>query len=126
MKRRAIGITVLVFLAVVNLPVVNTEILKRVDGDHFRYSNANGSFTYIQYMDILQPWVSEWTVKRFISDQHPSDEYKELFRIYRINPLCFWRWRYYWIVSRNFKYRSWDEIVPNRVPRVPGNMWQKF
>ncbi|WP_164111664.1 MULTISPECIES: hypothetical protein [Sphingobacterium] len=85
MKKRAIVITVFVFLVVVNLPVINTEILRKVDSNHFRYSNADASFTYVQYLDILQPWISEWTVKGFISDQHPSEENKELFRIYRIN-----------------------------------------
>ena len=126
MKKRAIVIIVFVFLIVVNLPVINTEILKRVDGEHFRYSNANGSLTTVEHIDILQPWMSEWTVGRFARERHPSDENKEMFRIYRINPLCFWRWRYYWVVGRKFKYRSWDEIEPNRVPRIPDNMWQQF
>jgi len=25
-------------------------------------------------------------------------------------------WRYYWVVGREFKYRSWDDIKPNRTP----------
>ncbi|MDR2282947.1 MAG: hypothetical protein LBE37_07060 [Sphingobacterium sp.] len=126
MKKRAVFITIFVFFIVVNLPVINTEILKRVDGDHFRYSNADASFTYIQFLDVLQPWISDWTVARFARERHPSEENKQVFRIYRINPLCFWRWRYYWVVSRNFEYRSWKQIEPQRTPRIPDNMWQQF
>lgn len=126
MKKRELVITVFAFLVVVNLPIINTEILKRVDGDHFRYSNANASFTYVQYLDILQPWISEWTVWGFIESQKPTMVNMEVFRLYKINPLCFWHWRYYWVVGRKFEYRSWDEIEPNRAPRMPDNMWQQF
>ncbi len=99
MKKRTIIITVIVTFIIVNLPIVNTEILKRVDGDHLRYSNANGSFTYIQYFDMLQPWISDWTAERFALERYPSEENKEVFRIHKINPLCFWRWRYYWVIT---------------------------
>lgn len=126
MKKRTIIIVSFIILIVVNLPVVNTEILNRIDRDHFRYSNADASFTDIEYFDPLQPWINEWTLERFVRENSPSENNKKVFRIYRINPLCFWRWRYYYVVSWKFEYRSWDEIEPNRAPKIPDNMWQQF
>lgn len=126
MKKKTVIVIIFTTLIVVNLPIINTEIFKRVDGDHFRYSNADASFTDIEVFDILRPWMNEWVVKGFVEDRRPTIQNKEVFRLYKINILCFWRWRYYYAVSKKFKYRSWQQIEPNRVPRVPNNIWQDF
>lgn len=126
MKKKKIILAIIIILLVVNLPVINTEILRKVDAGHFRYSNNDASFTSIQYLDIFSPWIDEWTVWSFISSTRPAARNMEVFRLYKINPLCFWRWRYYILVSRKFRYKSWKEIEPNRVPFVPDNKWQHF
>ncbi|AZB25157.1 MULTISPECIES: hypothetical protein [Bacteroidota] len=126
MKRKLIKGIVLFVLVIPNTPIIGTEILKSIDGDHFRYSNANAAFTGIEYIDIFAPWMSKWTTYGFIYDTRPEMTNMEIFRLYRINPLCFWRWRYYLTVSRHFAYRDWEKIEPNRVPFEPSNRWQDF
>ncbi|MEE6126017.1 hypothetical protein V2E39_01310 [Chryseobacterium arthrosphaerae] len=126
MKRKFITGIILSVLVIPNTPVIGTEILKAIDGDHFRYANANASFTSIQYIDTYTPWMSKWVTYGFIYDTKPEMVNMEIFRLYRINPLCFWRWRYYLTVSKNFEYRDWEKIKPNRVPFKPLNRWQDF
>ncbi|AYZ36179.1 hypothetical protein EGY07_11600 [Chryseobacterium indologenes] len=126
MKRKFIIGIVLSVLVIPNTPIIGTEIVKAIDGDHFRYANANAAFTSIDYMEVYQPWISKWTTFGFIHDTKPEMVNMEIFRLYRINPLCFWRWRYYLTVSKNFEYRDWEKIKPNRVPFKPLNKWQDF
>ncbi|WP_312716905.1 hypothetical protein [Sphingobacterium multivorum] len=126
MKRKFITGIILSVLVIPNTPVIGTEILKAIDGDHFRYANANASFTSIQYIDTYTPWMSKWVTYGFIYDTKPEMVNMEIFRLYRINPLCFWRWRYYLTVSKNFEYRDWEKIKPNRVPFKQLNRWQDF
>ncbi|GHE45569.1 hypothetical protein GCM10017764_31010 [Sphingobacterium griseoflavum] len=97
-----------------------------IDKDHFRYANADASFTDIEHFDWMRPWMNEWVVRGFMESQRPTQQHMEVFRLYKINPLCFWRWRYYILVSGKFKYKSWQEIEPNRVPFVDNNKWQDF
>lgn len=126
MKRKFITGTVLLVLVIPNMPIIGTEIMKTIDGDHFRYANANASFTGIEYMDVFHPWMSKWVTYGFIEATRPQMANMEIFRLYRINPFCFWRWRYYLTVSKNFEYRDWEKIKPNRVPFRPFNKWQTF
>ncbi len=126
MKRKFFIGIVLFVLVIPNTPIIGTEILKAIDGDRFRYSNANAAFTYTEYIDIYQPWMNKWTTYGFIEDTRPEMTNMEIFRLYRINPLCFWRWRYYLTVSIHFEYRDWEKIKQNRVPFLPSNRWQKF
>jgi len=124
--KKIIFIMLSTMLLITNTPIIGTEILKAIDGDHFRYSNANAAFTSIQYIDIYAPWMNKWTTYGFIEDTRPQMANMEVFRLYRISPLCFWRWRYYLTVSRHFTYRDWEKIKPNRVPFKPSNRWQDF
>lgn len=126
MKKKWILITALIIVIITNLPIIGTEIMGKIDRNHFRYSNADASFTDIEHFDWMRPWMNEWVVWGFIEAQRPEARNMEVFRLYKINPLCFWRWRYYILVSRKFKYKSWKEIEPNRAPLVPDNMWQDF
>lgn len=81
MDRKKITIIVIVSMLIIsNLPIINTEILGRIDGAHFRYANGDASFTYIERMDMMIPWVSEWTVRKFIAAKRPSIENMEVYR----------------------------------------------
>jgi len=125
MKRKLIITSIVI--AVPNIPVIGTDlILKKIDGDHFRYANNNASFTSVEYIDSFSPWMDKWVMWFFIEDQRPTSQNMEVFRLYKINPLCFWRWRYYIGISRHFGYKSWKDIKPNRVPYDPENHWQDF
>lgn len=127
MKKKII-IWSIVVIIVSNLPYVNKEVLNLVDSGRFRYSNADASFTRIDAFYVIKPGLvdKEFDEKLLETYLNPTDENKEIFRLYRINPLCFWRWRYYLLTSRHFKYKSWKEIEPNRAPKDPDNLFQWF
>lgn len=93
---------------------------------HFKYSNSNASFTYLESLSFKNGFLTDWSINRFIEEMQPSIENQEVYRLYKINPLCFWRWHYYIFISRHYKYKSWEEIEPNRVPYDSVNMWQDF
>lgn len=126
MKRKGWLIFVSIVIIIPNLPVIGTGIMDKIDSDHFRYSNNDASFTQVEDFDIKRPWMNEWVVWGFIERTRPEARNMEVFRLYKINPLCFWRWRYYILVSRKFRYKNWERIERDRVPFIPNNMWQDF
>jgi len=109
-----------------NLPFVNSYLLHRFDGDLFKYSNANASFTLHEIFDFKFSPISQRLIDRYITEFHPDKKNQQVYRLYRINPLCLWRWSHYLITSRDYEYRSWKEIEPNRVPYHPENRYQDF
>lgn len=128
MKLRVITIAIFSLFIFTNLPIINKIILREIDGNrHFRYSNADGSFTIIQDFGFKDGLIqADWVMGRFIRENKPSPGNRVLYRLYKINPLCFWRWSFYIFSSRKFPYRSWEDIEPNRMPYKPNNMWQDF
>ncbi|MFD1164496.1 hypothetical protein ACFQ2C_02645 [Sphingobacterium daejeonense] len=124
MKWKFILVTIVI---IVNLPIVNKNVLLMMDGNNpFKYSNSNASFTQQESFAFKDPYLTYWSINRFIEETHPSNENKQVYRLYKINPVCFWRWSYYISISRNYKYKSWNEIEKNRVPYNQENMWQDF
>ena len=127
MKRKLIKWSILFIHALPNLPVVGTIILAEIDQGYFRYANADGSYTGIEHIDIFSPWKDKTLSYYFSEATRPKAANMEIYRLYKINPLCFWRWRYYLTVSRHFNYRNWDEIKKNRtIPPSVNTRWQKF
>ena len=110
-KKIIISILILIF---VNLPYVSDFLLNTIDINHFRYSNANGSFimreTFSLKSGIYDRKSMEWMNK--------SLKHKEVYRLYIINPLCFWRWRYYLNYSIQFRYKNWEDIEAIREPYI--------
>lgn len=119
-----IAFTIIVIVA--NLPLINEVILSALDHDTFRYSNNDASFTRIEKFGLKDGRINDWLTNRFVEETYPSDNNKEIFRLYRINPLCVWRWRYYIETGINYRYKSWNEIEPNRIPYAENNTWQNF
>jgi len=117
-KTKAIVITATVVILVSNMPFINSILLHTLDKGKIRYSNADGSFTYIDRFEFLAGMYTK-------SD---TEEIGEIYRLYRLNPLYFWRWSFYLMVSKDFRYKNWEkDIEPNRVPYDPENFsWQRF
>ena len=127
MKWKFILVTIVIIVIIVNLPIVNKNVLLMMDGNNpFKYSNSNASFTRQESFAFKDSYLTNWSINRFIEETNPSNEDKQVYRLYKINPLCFWRWSYYISISRNYKYKSWNEIEKNRVPYNQENMWQDF
>lgn len=127
MKKKKITLWIVIIIFISNFPYVNKEILRVLDSEHFRYSNANASFTYLQRFDFKTGFINrgdnESIVKTYLNQ---NEDNIEIFRLYQVNLLCFWRWSYYLISSRQFRYKNWKEIELNRVPHELDNPYQRF
>lgn len=75
---------------------------------------------------LKSPAISQWTTDQYIAGTHIKKKNLLVYRLYKINPLCFWRWSHYLITSRDCDYKSCKEIEPNRVPYPPENKYQDF
>jgi len=124
---------VLTVLIVSNLPVFTHYIAYKVDNNYYQLSNYNGSFTAIITFGFKDGgWSGIYTgFDGFISETNPPSRSRIMYRIYRINPLCFWRWYHYFMMSRHFPYMDWEEIKNRRgydkMPREQlNNRWQNF
>ncbi|UXD70231.1 hypothetical protein MUK51_02850 [Sphingobacterium faecium] len=109
-----------------NLPFVSGYIRHRIDGDLFKYSNADASFTWHDTFGFKSSPIDQWYIDQYITKVHPEKKNQKIYRLYKINPLCFWRWSYYLLISADYQYKSWKEIEPNRVPYHPENRYQAF
>ncbi len=84
-----------------------------VDERHYRYSNANGSFTFYEFMSRNFEMMK-------ISHQeclldHPKLKDKNVYRLFSKNPLAFWRWSMYLFDERyRLPYKDWKEIEQKR------------
>jgi len=113
MKKLKYILITIAIISIINIPSsLNKFVVGSIDVGHFRYSNEDASYTYTEGFSFKTGIYN----KEAMESSNENENKKEVFRIYTINPLCFWRWRYYWQYSRQFKYKSWAEIEPNRVP----------
>ncbi|MBL1407342.1 hypothetical protein [Sphingobacterium faecale] len=131
MKRRTKKIGIVIGITIVlisNIPVFNLGLLARLDDGKLRYSNADGSCTRIEKFNYFSGLIEKEGIEAGIAARTPppKEGTTEMYRLYRLNPLYFWRWSYYLIVSKDFKYKDWKEIEPNRVPYDPDNIGQQF
>lgn len=108
MKRykKLTAILVIVIVAS-NIPPLSS-IFHLFDGRLYRYSNADGSFTfqeiwsrdYDNMMRVYHHEQKQWTIKD-----------KKVYRLFDKNPLIFWRWRSYYTDKRyQLHYKNWKEI----------------
>jgi len=118
-KIKAVIITVTVVVLVFNIPILHFVPLSILDKGRIRYSNADGSFTHIERFELLSGMLT--------NEDRSREETEEVYRLYRLNPFCFWRWSFYLLVSKDFRYKNWEkDIEPNRVPYDPKNTGQDF
>lgn len=95
MKKKAILIMLVSILLIPNLPIFNKYIAHRLDEGHFRYANLDGSFIQTQRFSFKSPGFSTFGFNNFIKRTDPAKENRKLYRLYKINPFCFWRWHNY-------------------------------
>jgi len=121
-KKRLIIAVVVAVVLISNIPILNSPLLLALDCGKLRYSNADGSFTMIGGFDVFSVLVDRKEMyEAIIRNRDPpvSEENVEIYRLYRMNPVYFWRWSYYFLVSKQYRYKNWKEIEPNRVPYDP-------
>ncbi|AZA82439.1 hypothetical protein C1637_08420 [Chryseobacterium lactis] len=113
MKRKTIRIlrkTIVIVLGIIlllpNVPFIGKDIHKWLDTGYFRYSNLDGSYYLTQDFDFKSPGFSTFGFKYFVKNTSPAKENQKLYRLYKINPLCFWRWSYYLRHSIHLDYMA--------------------
>ncbi|WP_185286234.1 hypothetical protein [Chryseobacterium indologenes] len=92
----------------------------------FKYANADGSYTKIQEFGFKDGYFQPSLIKRFNETRMPTPENTKLYRLYKINPFCFWRWNYYLSSSIKFDYRDWEDIEEVRGNGNLSRRWQDF
>lgn len=117
MKMKTILIVLAIILLVPNLPVITKYIAHQVDEGHFRYANLDGSFIATQRFSFKSPGFSTSGFEQFIKNTSPAEENRKLYRLYKINPLCFWRWNNYIQIGVHFDYMDWEVIEKNIVKK---------
>ncbi|WP_447768206.1 hypothetical protein [Sphingobacterium faecium] len=104
MKKKTIIIVFVSILLILNLPILNKYIAHRLDEGHFTYANLDGSYVITQDFSFKSPAFSTFGFNEFIKETSPAKENRKLYRLYKINPLCFWRWKNYLVNSIHFEY----------------------
>lgn len=102
------------FLLLANAPFINKFILFKVDNNSFAYSNINGSYTNRESFGFKDPTFTGFSFDYYIQEYDPPEEARVLYRIYKINPICFWRWKHYIYTSLKYKYMDWEKIEKRR------------
>ncbi len=109
-----------------NVPPVKYVFRLLFDEYHYRYSNQSGSLTYVEFKahDIRGLYRKVNSYKTAFP--HASDTV--VFRLYKRNLLCFWRWGEYIYDSRyKIKYKNWETIKALRGYDLQySNNWQDF
>ena len=84
-------------------------IYQTIDQNHYKFSNYNGSFTSIVFLDRDYE-MTTGTYEHFLK-VYPNISDKNLYRTFWRNPLCYWRWgEYFTDTIYNHPYKGWKEI----------------
>ena len=93
------------------------------DNDHFRYSNHNGEFTFVEFKgrDTIM-------LKKVFNIFSEKSGDTVLYRLFSKNPLAFWRIsKYFTDPKYKLPYKSWAEIKAKRKYELKNsNNWQDF
>lgn len=113
MMRKTIIIMLGTILLIPNLPFIGKDISHHLDEGYYRYANLDGSYTITQDFNFKSPAFSTLHFEYWIKMTSPAQENRKLYRLYRINPLCFWRWKNYLVNGVHFDYMDPDIIEKN-------------
>lgn len=113
MLRKTIIIVLGTMLLLPNMPFIGKDIHHWLDEGYFRYSNLDGSYYLTQDFNFKSPGFSTFGFEYFVKNTSPAKENRKLYRLYKINPLCFWRWSYYLRHSIHLDYMDPSVIEQN-------------
>ena len=110
-NKKTITILVLIFIIMSNLPPVQSLYDLSFDEDLYRYSNCDGSVTFQEiYFKNRDYTIAELLYSDYIKKHNEAD--CKFYRLFKINPLAFWRWRYYLFDKRyRLEYKNWNDIL---------------
>lgn len=113
MIKRAIFIVLGIMLLIPNIPFIGKDIDHWLDEGYYRYANLDGSYMITQDFHFKSPGFSTFGFEQFIKEKSPAKENRKLYRLYKINPLCFWRWSNYLNHGVHFDYMDPKVIERN-------------
>ena len=118
------AITLIILLT--NLPPLKWLVSLVVDENHYCYSNNNGSFTFAEFKARDRAMMyRRYTPFR---ETHPELPDTNLYRLFKRDLFCFWRWGEYFYDSRyKLPYKNWKGIKRKRGYDLQySNSWQDF
>lgn len=119
-------ILILAFLFIANIPPIKNIFTFFIDENHYRYSNYDGSFTFIEFKGHDTEMMGR--KENAFNKKHFLDSNTVVFRCFRKNPLALWRWAEYFYDKRyKLPYKNWKEIRKRRGSDLEySNNWQDF
>lgn len=115
--KKLILVLVTILIVISNLPFVKE--MAGINFDYYRYSNYDGSITVHEIFSQNRVMSKKFALGEIDNKEYlvrfPMQEDRIIFRLFKINPLCFWRWGEY-IYDWRFRlpYKSWNEIYKKR------------
>ncbi len=115
----------IIIMLISNFPPIKSVISFFTDENHYRYSNEEGLFTFVEFKSRDQAMM----LRKFESFkiEHPEKS-TMVYRLFWKNPVAFWRWgEYYYDKRYNLPYLSWKEIRKKRGYDLKySTNWQDF
>lgn len=104
MKEKIISISLVIIIFSNFLPMDRAFL----DGSNYSYSNKDGSVTFTEFkgrdFEMMKRKVESYSQKTGNTDT-------TIYRLFKRNPLTFWRWGNYFISKRyRLPYKDWSEI----------------
>lgn len=112
--KKAIIIVLAIILLIPNMPFIGKDISHQLDEGYYRYANLDGSYVITQDFNFKSPGFSDFHFKYWVKMTSPPQENRKLYRLYKFNPLCFWRWKNYLLNGVHFDYMDPKVIERNR------------
>jgi hypothetical protein len=101
------------FIIIANVPPIKNIYHMIFDEYHYRYSNENGSFTFVEFK--ARDTKMMYRIMHGYKQLHPQSKDTTAYRLFKKNILCFWRWGEYFYDKRyKMPYKSWKEIKRRR------------
>lgn len=124
--RTSLFLAFFLLISLSNLPPGKWILDLAIDEYHYRYSNNNGTLTYVEY----KSHDTKGLLRGLNSYKKSFPESKDtiIYRLFKKDILCFWRWGDY-IFDKRYKipYRNWKKIVKERGYKLKySTNWQDF
>lgn len=118
-RKKTVILIVLAFILVANWPLVKN--VTGLNDGYYRYSNQSGTYTAletpIQNRMYKKPPGGRWIINapNWYSCKAMPQTDTVVYRLFKINPLKFWRWGEYIFDWRyRMPYENWEEIEKRR------------
>lgn len=128
MKRQKLknwAFVLLIIILISNIPPIKSVIGLFMDEYHYRYSNEDGAFTFVEFKSRDQAMM----FRKFESFKiEQTEKSTTVYRLFWKNPFAFWRWGEYFYDKRyKLPYKSWKEIRKRRGYDLEySTNWQDF